>query len=366
MKYDRSRLLILAIALSSLLPALVNSDVIYREISEDDTVVRVRGDAWHPEGYDIGTMIPAPYMKFANITIDGKGDDVDWTKADEVVVPLNFGSVKAAAVKAIYTDENVFIRVRWRDETENREHHPWVWDAELGEYAEGPQIEDSLILSFEAGCEWLPSFLAGYVYDFDAWRWLAARSDPLGQAVDSYGSVQSQFFPNLDFAEYSSRNQEKTWFMKFDPRDGASMLYADWEDINRMYFLQSSTDTVYVRRVPDGELNETRSVEFTRQLPAPGFTPTDETETHPQYLPLKLSDQAGEVSAKGNWENGYWTVEFRRARLTPARTMNDTVFNRLTQFAVHIYDQVERIDEASESDTLLLQFIPPEGMLVQD
>ena len=363
MKLDKSKIIVLVTTLATMLPTTVLSEVIYREINPDDTVVRVKSDAWQPEGYDVGTMIPAPYMKFANITIDGRDDEDDWTKADEIVVPLNFGNVEAASLKAIYTDENVFIRVRWKDETENRDHHPWIWDAGLEQYVEGPQIEDSMLLTFEAGCEWLPSFLAGYVYDYDAWRWLAARSDPLGQAVDSYGTVQSKFYPNLDFVEYDSRSTGKIWNMKFDTATDKISLFADWEELDRMYFLQSPIEKVYVRAVPDGQIN--KPVDFVMQIPAPESAPVDETAIYPQYLPLELDGQAGEVAAKGHWENGYWTVELRRTMETPARTMNDTVFNRMTQFAVHVFDQAERLDEASESDRLILQFIPPVGILVQ-
>ena len=364
MNYDKLKIITLTITLAWILPVLVFADVIYREINEDDTVVRVRNDAWQPEGFEIGTMIPAPYMQYANITLDGRDDEPDWTKAAEVEVPLSYGRVKAASLKAIYTNENVFIRVRWKDDTENREHHPWAWDAELGQFIEGPQIEDSVLLSFEAGCEWLPSFLAGYVYDFDAWQWLAARSDPLGQAVDLMGTVQSQFFPNLNFVEYNSRNTEKIWIMKFDSVPEGSGLYANWDELDRMYLFQSFIETVYVRKVPDGRPNN--PPEFVQHLPAPKSAPVDETASYPQYSPVKLDDQAGDVSAKGHWENGYWTVEFRRARTTPAKLLNDVIFNRMTQFSVHIYDQVERLDEASESDQLLLQFIPPELTLVKD
>lgn len=364
MKHRKSKILMLTSALALMSPALVFPDVIYREINPDDTVVRVRSDDWHPANFDVGTMIPAPYMKFANITLDGKDGEDDWTKADEVVVPLQYGSVQAVSLKAIYTDENVFIRARWKDETENREHHPWVWDADLERYIEGAQIEDSLFLSFEAGCEWTPSLLSGYVYDFDAWQWLAARSDPLAQAVDITGTVQSQPYPSLSFVEYPSHATEKSWIMKFDSYPEDKMIYASWDQLDRMYMFQSFLETVYVRSVPDGKPHN--PPEFARQMPPPKFPPEDETIAYPQYSPLKLHGQAGDVSAKGQWDNGYWTVEFRRARNTPTKIMNDVIFNRLTQFSVHIFNQAERFDEASESGQLLLQFIPPEGMLVQD
>ena len=43
----------------------------------------------------------------------------------------------------------------------------------------------------------------------------------------------------------------------------------------------------------------------------------------------------------------------------------DTVFNRLVQFSVHVYDQVDTIDKSSESGRLYLRFLPREQMLVK-
>jgi hypothetical protein len=358
MKNDKFKTIILGATLALVSPGLVFSEVVHRQINADDLVVSVKNDDWQPEGFENGTIIPAAYIGVAGITLDGRDDEQDWVNAIEVTVPLDYGSVKEVSLKALYSHDEVFIRVRWKDETENREHHPWVWDAGLGQYVSGPQIEDSLILSFEAGCEWLPSFLAGYIYDFDAWEWMAARTDPLGQAVDSYGTVQDQPFSNLGFVQYASRNSKDVWNMKFvGTKEG--MLNANWDGLDRTYYLQPFSETVYVRKGPDGMK---RAPEFVQQLPAPENSSSDIATHYPQYSPLKLEGPAGEVSAKGNWEDGYWTVEFRRLRITPARTTNDTVFNRMTQFAVHVYDQVERIDQASESGRLFLRFMEEEQL----
>ena len=86
----------------------------------------------------------------------------------------------------------------------------------------------------------------------------------------------------------------------------------------------------------------------------------------PQFSPVKLHSGAGEVSAKGTWEDGYWTVEFRRSLVTPARHFNDTIFQRITQFSVHVFDQTDRVDHSSESGRLFLQFTPPEARVVSN
>ena len=168
------------------------AEVIERRLSDDVRYFKVRDDTWQPEGFENGIEVPAAYSLGDPIVVDGHDSEAEWEKAEEVFVPLAHGSVVGVTVKALYSDKQVFIRVRWPDATENREHHPWTWNADLNSYVAGQQVEDSILLSFEAGCEWAPSLLQGYVYDFDGWHWLAARSDPAGQAWDIAGTVQEK------------------------------------------------------------------------------------------------------------------------------------------------------------------------------
>ena len=127
---------------------------------------------------------------------------------------------------------------------------------------------------------------------------------------------------------------------------------------------QPFNPTVYVQAVPDGR----NPTPFFEQVAAPATPPAtgEAADLVPQYVPLKLTDGAAEVSARGHWEDGYWTVEFRRDRVTPASTLNDTVFNRMVQFSVNIFDHAEKLNEASESDRLFLQFMPADPQLAKD
>ena len=252
--------------------------------------------------------------------------------------------------------------MRWADTTEDRQHHPWIWNAKQGGYEAGPQVEDSIMLSFEAGCEWTPNMLGGYIYDFDAWHWLAARSDPLGQAVDLYGNVQDRDTRIPEFHPYPSRVVEDDWILKFTENHDVS-LHADWDELERVYMLQPVTADLWVRAVPDGGR---QSPPFVEQVPAPVGKPDDHKQVYPQFSPVKLTGSAAEVAARGQWQDGYWVVEFRRLRHTPAEHVYDTVFNRLVQFSVQIFDGTERLDESSESGRLFLQFLPPEQSLAHN
>jgi hypothetical protein len=117
---------------------------------------------------------------------------------------------------------------------------------------------------------------------------------------------------------------------------------------------------------PDGNIlrENTKVVE---ELAPPPPTAENKAKIHPQFAPLELTGNAGEVKAKGHWENGFWTVEFQRALVTPIGKQDDMYFIRLTQFSIHTFDHVEKIDKASESGRLFLQFMekdPPGSQLL--
>ena len=182
-------------------------------------------------------------------------------------------------------------------------------------------------------------------------------SDPVGQAWDLMGTTSPKDRGDR-FTPYQSRIKSlKSWNIKFSDRMETELSYANWDELDRWYRFQAATPEIFLRMALDGTLRY-RDIEEGMQIPAPATPPQGEIQTFPQFVPVKLDDNAGEIGAKGYWENGFWTVEFRRARVTPAMNYSDVVFNRLVQFSVHIFDQVERVDESSESGRLWLQFLP--------
>jgi len=352
-------LVTLAAGVIAWLPA--QAEVEHRQLNSSNSVTYVKNDSWQPENFDNGTVVPAAHEINPVITLDGRDDEPEWARAHEVTVPLSYGDVREVSLKALYTDRDVYIRLRWPDSSANREYRPWVWDAQQERYVAGKQVEDSVMLSFEAGCEWSPSFLEGYIYDFDAWHWLAARTDPLGQALDIYGSMQDHDVKSQKFTAYQSRNSGDVWNLKFIDKQQEN-LHANWDELDRAYMLQPISDTVYFRGDPDWD----GSSEYAKPLAAPDGPPDDPAQTFPQFSPVKLEGGSSEVSARGHWDDGYWTVEFRRKLVTPANAVYDAVFTRLTQFSVHVFDQVEAIDQSAESGRLFLRFLPREQMLVKD
>lgn len=337
-------------------------EVKFEQTNPENLFVKVNNDDWQPtEGnWDNGLIIPAVKVFDADITIDGKATEANWDKAPEITIPMYYGDVSEAFIQAIYTDEDAYIKVRWRDDTEDREHRPWVWDKKSKAFVSGSHVEDSLMLSWEAHCEWTPSFLSGYGFDFDGWHWMAARTDPVGQALDVEGNVKTGRARPPNYSIYPSRYFENTWNVKFLEYGAAAEgdLHAAWNELQRIYLLQpvDPMGTTSYRAWPDGNILRPKT-QFVEQLPPPEPTYYNQNKSHVQYSPLKVEGDAGEVEAKGHWEDGYWTVEFKRAMVTEIGGQDDTTFLRLTQFSIHIYDQTEALDDGAESKRLFLQFM---------
>lgn len=339
----------------------------FHETGENRAFVMVEAnDVWQPDGFTDPLIVRAvPVEK--GPAIDGRTNDAAWDGVVELTVPLAWGGVREASLKAVYTKEDIFIAVSWPDPTRDEQHHPWVWDAGQGRYTEGAQVEDALLVSIEGGCDWNPSLLANQIHDFDGWLWLAARSNPLGQAVDVDGSVQDRRVPGLGYVKYQSRYPEPAWNIKFVDRR-PDILTQPWQGLARMYKRTEPLREIYVRYQPDGRPPPV----FAERIQAPsqpaGMTngasewafhkTAVETPqvTVPQYRPLRLTGDAGDVAAGGRWADGRWTVEFRRALATTARTSSDSVFQRTTQFSIHVFDHTDRADEASESGRLFVEF----------
>lgn len=361
MRSQNIKIVVLLLAAGVLVSANTQAEVKRSTMGPDLIKVMVSEDDWQPDSFKQGIAIPASYTADADVVLDGIDNEPAWAIAAEVTVPLSFGNAESAQLKALYTDEDVLIRIRWADPAKDSLHHPWIWNEELGNYEIGPQVEDSLLLSFEAGCEWFPSFLSGYAFDFDAWHWQASRTDPVGQALDLSGSVKEVKLPGN--TSYASRNNEDEWNLRFtDWNDG--ILHKPWDELERQYMIWPVMDSVFYGDRLDG----ISAVGFGRKLPPPASPPADLPSSPaavlPQFEPVELTGNAGDVHAKGHWEDGFWTVEFRRKRITEGGGSWDVQFERLTQFSLHVFDHTERLDQSSESPRLFLQFLDNEPLLV--
>lgn len=197
--------------------------------------------------------------------IDGRKDDI-WQKAESIFAWDNIAKVNVQ-IKALYTSEKIFLLVEFVDPDESRMHKAWHWDRKEEMYVQGGEREDSFV--FKWNMESGPAGLSIYAdnnYTADIWFWKADRSDPVGYADDKSHVSSSEEIKKA--TRIITRTGKKRYLLRMGD-EGEPTYYS------------------------------TMPIEYKR-------------DTMPRWQNRKPSGSRSDVRAKGNWENGRWTIEFAR------------------------------------------------------
>ncbi len=137
--------------------------------------------------------------------IDGAVDDV-WANAKALTVTireaLGSGGPTEVVLRALHTDDALYVLAQWPDATRSDMRDPYIWNAGKEEYERPTTPDDQFALEFPLEGELLISMLPTKgAYTADVWHWKAGRSN-LGGWVDDKRHIISQ--DRLDGAkEYS-------------------------------------------------------------------------------------------------------------------------------------------------------------------
>ncbi len=198
--------------------------------------------------------------------IDGRMSDAPWSQAREVIVhdPIARHNI---ALKAVYTDKNIYFLVRYPDSDASRIHKPWRWSSVTGQYEMGPEREDVFVFKWLINAESADlSIYADESWQADVWYWKANRTDPAGFADDKIQTLLSSPFRRT--FPVNSRSGEKMYLL----REG---------DAGR------SAYTSVMQLEYNGDLI-------------------------PQYETIAPTGSRADIRAKGEWSNGEWCIEFGR------------------------------------------------------
>jgi len=242
--------------------------------------------------------------------IDGREFDIEWIGADSITVQTAGGanfesSASPVTIKAFRNRQRIYFLVRWEDPT--RSYNRYLvktkggWLVEESEYI-GPSgedifAEDQLGLFFSrrddcaSSCHIGAPGKTGLHYTdgdtADVWVWRSVATDPIEEADD-------RFWQGFD--------SELTGGRKYDNKAAGgyeSNLDEQWRQpyfipVHRVarYWLEYGTST-YEPYDPE---NDTFSIGA--RVPALLVAPT--------------TGDRGDVTARGRWSNGVWTVELSR------------------------------------------------------
>jgi hypothetical protein len=225
-------------------------------------------------------------------TIDGVANEEIWAQAEALVThdPLADADL---TIKAVYTDDHIYVLVSFPDPDESRTHKTQVWVPDQERYRIGFDREDTFVIkrSMEPGAVDL-RVDADRPYKADIWFWKAHRTDPIGYADDKMHIYSAIEGPN-----------SKTVVSKSGLR----------------FFLDRPGDA--------GKSAYKTMVQSERK-----------GDNLPFYSPRKPEGSRADVRAKGVWRDGIWTVEFSRKLAT--NNLDDIQFNvgQVYQLGVSRYE----------------------------
>jgi hypothetical protein len=224
--------------------------------------------------------------------IDGKADDPEWHDAQQIITH-DKASDLPVNIKAVYTDNQIFMLFKFHDQDESRTHKSWNWDTGRALYKVGHDREDVFVIKWSMETEPVDlSIYSDTPYLADLWFWKACRTDPVGYADDKVHLLS--FSKERDTTDLTSRSGVKTYLTRIG--DKGSSAY----QIDLKYDYEGDVALRYINRQPSGS--------------------------------------RADIKAKGSWNNGEWTIEFARALDTG--NLDDILFktDRKYLFGVSRYE----------------------------
>lgn len=169
--------------------------------------------------------------------------------------------------------ERIFLGARWPDLSESTDFKVWKWRNK--KYKRGKQRDDMFAVRFFLDGNYDTCMLPerDATYQVDVWLWSAGRSNLASMAEDMVHTISDQFIENA--AEYPLSDHRTIYIKK----------------------RRDSGDNFYKLARPDRKVFQGKTL--------PGA-----------LLSGKGSGSLIDVSAVGQWENGYWSLEMSRKRVT--------------------------------------------------
>jgi hypothetical protein len=120
--------------------------------------------------------------------LDGKQDDA-WKQAIPLSVPvreaLGGGAPTEVILRALHTDDSLYVLAQWPDVTASEQRDPYVWNATANNYDRPTLADDQFALEFPLAGEFQINMLATDVsFTTDVWHWKAGRSNLNGWVDD--------------------------------------------------------------------------------------------------------------------------------------------------------------------------------------
>jgi len=253
---------------------------------------------WPKDGWSSVKVVPSvPVADRAKFGLDPEDRNVTGTLTVEL--------------RAGVFDGRVYLAARWPDDAADTDYKGWEWLG--GKYVEGKRRDDMFAVRFHLKGDYDHSMLSAKSYVADVWLWSAARTNPMGYAEDWTHQVSTRMID--DAAEYEVKGVGVVYIKKL--RDAGTSVY--------------------------------------KALPRPKEKTAEKT---PSFELVKTpSGSVADVTAKGRWSGGKWSLEMSR-KLDTGHP-DDAIFGSGTKLLGQIAVFNRGSDEhKSVSEPLLFDFSP--------
>ncbi|GEM_PF-373751 len=278
-------------------------------------LARLRAPPAPPEPAAPGPVAPneAGVLRAAWVSrlpaVDGDPSDPTWARAQELEVDVT-PSGRGLRVRAVHDGKRIVLLVRWEDPTRDALYRPWVWDPARNAYHQNEQADDGLAVAIYRDPQIQdPCMLQGRDLEADMWVWRAFWADLSGYASDGRLQISRTRMPRSN---------------PYPSRDGSGQLW--------------------IREEPD-----------VGAYPWSFFVPVEfQGSVVPSYKPSRAAGSRADVTAKGVWAEGVWSVEMSRRLRTGNEDDVELVPGKAYPLAFAVYDRSEK-DRHSTSGVVRLE-----------
>jgi len=249
-----------------------------------------------------------PTVHSARVTtlpeIDGDIDNL-WEVASAVRVEAignrDEGRRTPIEIRSVHDGNQIAFLFRWEDDTKSDSYRRYIGNGEGNDPTLVGGPDDQLAIKFNLSGSALSCMLAGRDYVDDVWHWKAARTDPAGYAQDRLFIVRriepQEEEDDVKGTRYVARNESLVEIIWQDDKGDALVTELNPSDADGM----------------DG----------------PAFEINEPTESQ------------ADIRAKGQWNEGIWVLEIRRALETGHD--DDVLIGaaKKSKFAIAVFDESE-------------------------
>ena len=249
-------------------------------------------------------------------SIDGVMDDV-WSQAKPLTVvvreALGGTNPRQVVLRALHTDDSLYVLATWPDATRSDMRDPYVWDAKKKEYQRPTKPDDQFALEFPIEGDFQVNMLTtDSAFVADVWHWKAGRGNPTGWVDDKRHIIGQS--PSAGGREYSLGGRGTGYIAR--PTDDGKPPYT-------------------TRPKPNSYIGDTVD----------------------SYQPSEPGGSRADVRGKGVHDGTGWTLEMAR-KLNTGHADDAVVYrNRDNPCAIAVLDD-ELYWHHSVSQPLLLRLVP--------